>query len=173
MKFSELVKKRRTCRNFDIEKKVDDKFLDAIIEAGLQAPTGMNSQNVIIICIKNKEIRDKISLINAAILNTKTDPFYGAPIIFIVASKKSPLSIYDGSAAMENMLLQATELGLSSAWIHRAKEELENEEVIKLLNLNDIDLHEYEGIGHVIVGYEKEDNIKPKTIKGKRVFLIE
>lgn len=41
--------------------------------------------------------------------------------------------VYDGSLAMENLMLAANSLGVSSCWIHRAKEVFETEEGKELL----------------------------------------
>ena len=67
-----------------------------------------------------------------------TDPFYGAPVILIVLADKScPTYVYDGSLAMENMMLAATSLGLGSIWINRAKEEFDS---IKTHRENEFDI---------------------------------
>ena len=174
MDFEKLVKERRSCRDFDTTKKVDKKLIDKIIEAGLYSPTGMNKQETVIIAITNKEKRDELANLNASVGNFKSDPFYGAPVVLLVISKKSPLSVYNGGAMIENMLLQATELGLGSCWIHRAKEELESKKIKDIINIKELNLDEYEGIGHVILGYPNK-SFKPnkKEIKEKRFFYID
>ena len=82
-----------------------------------------------------------------------TDPFYGAPELLIVLSDKSiPTYIYDGSLVMGNMMNAAADLGVASCWVHRAKEEFESEEgkaILKQLGIEG----DYEGIGHLILGY--------------------
>ena len=56
------------------------------------------------------------------------NPFYNAPEILIVLGNKACSNyIYDGPCALENMMLQAHNLGLGSVWIHRAKEEFETD----------------------------------------------
>ena len=60
--------------------------------------------------------------------------FYGAPVVLVVLADKSvPTCVYDGSVAIENMLLAAHSLGLGSCWIHRAKQTFEMDEFKALL----------------------------------------
>lgn len=148
----ELIRTRRSIRKFKPDM-VSDEMITKIVEAGTFAPTGMNAQSPIIVAVTNKEIRDKISKMNADIMGTSADPFYGAPVILIVlADKNRPTRIYDGSLVMENLMLAAHALGLGSCWIHRAKEEFESEVGKELLRQWGIE-GEYEGIGHCAVGY--------------------
>lgn len=105
-------------------------------------------------------------------MSADIDPFYGAPVILIVLSKKDlPPSVYDGSCTMENMMLMANDLGLGSVWIHRAKEEFETDwgkNLLKSLGINE----EYEGIGHLAIGYPAISNLSPAPRKENRVYCI-
>ena len=114
---------RRSIRAYkpDMVKKKD---IEEIVKAGTYAATGMNRQSPVIIAVTDQETRDKLSAMNAAIMGTDTDPFYGAPVVLIVLADKSrPTYLYDGSLVMGNMMNAAHSLGLGSCWIHRAKEE--------------------------------------------------
>lgn len=146
------IKTRRSIRKFKSDM-IPKEILDQIIEAGTYAASGMNRQTPIIIAVTNKEMRDKLSKMNAAIMGTDADPFYGAPVVLIVlASKERYTYIYDGSLVMGNLMLAAHELGIGSCWIHRAKEEFESEEGKAILAQLGIE-GEYEGIGHCVLGY--------------------
>ena len=168
------MEERRSIRKFktDMPKKED---LEQIIEAGLYAANGMGKQAVITVAVTNKELRDKISKANCEIGGWKEDfdPFYGAPAILIVLAQKDWANrVYDGSLVMGNMMLAAHSLGLGSIWIHRAKEEFEQEEWKKLLK--DIGVEgEWEGIGHCAVGYIDGDSPKAAPRKDGRVFWAE
>ncbi len=132
---------------------VPKEIIEKIIEAGTYAPTGMNWQSPIIIAVTNKEVRDKLSSLNAKFIGADIDPFYNAPVILIVlADKTKPTYLYDGSLVMGNLLNAAHANGISSCWIHRAKEEFESDEGRELLRSLGIE-GEYEGIGHCILGY--------------------
>ena len=135
---------------------VEENLIDEIVMAGTYAPSGMNRQSPIILAITNQEVRNKIASINAKIMGTDIDPFYGAPVVLVVlADKNSPTHVYDGSLVMENIMLAAHSLGLGSCWIHRAKETFETEEGKEILKNLGIE-GEYEGIANCILGYPDE-----------------
>lgn len=163
---------RRSIRQYKDEM-IPKEILEQIIEAGTYAPSGMGMQSPIIIAITNKEIRDRLSKLNAKIMGKEdTDPFYGAPVVLVVlADKKIPTYIYDGSLVMQNLMLSANSLNVSSCWIHRAKEEFETEEgkeILKSLGIKG----EHEGIGHCILGYS-DSKVEAKPRKDKYVYYIE
>ena len=107
---------------------------DTIIEAGTYAATGMGMQSPIIVAVTDKATRDQLSAMNAKIMGTDTDPFYGAPVVLIVlADKARPTYLYDGSLVMGNLMNAAHSLEIGSCWIHRAKEEFESAEGKELL----------------------------------------
>ena len=120
------MEERRSVRGYkpDMIRKED---LDTIIEAGTYAATGMGMQSPIIVAVTDKATRDQLSAMNAKIMGTDTDPFYGAPVVLIVlADKARPTYLYDGSLVMGNLMNAAHSLGIGSCWIHRAKEEFES-----------------------------------------------
>ena len=73
---------------------------------------------------------------------------------------------------IENMMIEATNQGLGSCWIHRAKEELESKEGKEILKSLNINLDEYEGVGHVALGYSLATDIPDKVIKENRIYWI-
>ena len=166
------IKERRSCRNFKPDM-VPKELLDKVLEAGTWAATGMGRQSPIIIAVTKKELRDKLSKMNADIMGSKVDPFYGAPAVLIVlADKNVPTYIYDGSLVMGNLMLAAEDLGLASCWIHRAKEKFESaegKEILKSLGIEG----DYEGIGHCILGYAAEPAKEPKERKASYIYYAE
>ena len=168
------IHERRSIRNFkpDMPKRED---IDAIIEAGLYAASGMGKQSSIIIAVTNNDLRDKIARDNCAIGGWQEgfDPFYGAPVILVVlADKTRPTHIYDGSLTLGSMMLAAHSLGLGSIWIHRAREEFETESFKKLLA--DLGVKgDYEGIGHCAIGYIDGQAPAPAPRNEGRVFYAE
>lgn len=169
MEVFEAIKTRRSIRRYKPDM-VPDELLDKIIEAGLYAASGMNRQSTIILKITDKALRDELSRMNAAGMGRDSDPFYGAPAVLVVlASKDIPTYIYDGSLAMGNMMLEAHELGLGSCWIHRAKEEFSSAEGRALLEKLGVKGN-YEGIGHLIVGYADGDYPAAPPRNPGRVF---
>ena len=166
------MKERRSIRKFkpDLPKKED---LDQIVEAGLYAASGRGAQGTALIVITDKETRDRLARANAAVMGADKDTFYGAPaIIAVLADRSVPTYVYDGSLVIGNMMLAAQSLGLSSIWIHRAKEEFEQEEWKQFLA--DLGLSgDWEGIGHCAVGYADCPIPEPQPRRGGRVFYVE
>lgn len=166
------MKERRSIRKYKPDM-VPKALIDQVIEAGLYAASGRGQQCPIIVAVTNKEMRDKFSKVNAEIMGSTADPFYGAPVALIVlADKNWPTHVYDGSLVMGNMMLAAHELGLGSCWIHRAKEEFEMEEYQKLLAELGIE-GEYEGIGHCVLGYPDCELPNAPERKPGRVYYVE
>ncbi len=152
MELFETIKTRRSIRSFS-DRPVSAELADKIAEAGTYAATGMNMQSPLIIEISDKTLRDRLSKMNAAVMGRDGDPFYGAPLVFaVIADKNAPTHVYDGSLVIGNMMLAAHALGLGSCWIHRAKEEFESDEGKEILRSLGI-TGDYEGIGHLVVGY--------------------
>lgn len=149
-----VLETRRSCRAFKPEL-IEEEKLQAIIKAGTYAATGMGRQSPIIIVVTNKELRDKLSVMNAKFMgkDESFDPFYGAQeLLIVLANKAMPTYLYDGTLVMGNLMNAAADLGVDSCWIHRAKEEfetLEGKEFLKSLGIEG----DYEGIGHLVLGY--------------------
>ncbi len=164
---------RRSVRAFTDEMPTDGQLAE-IIKAGTYAATGMNRQSPIIIAVTNKELRDKLSAMNARIMgkDDSFDPFYGAPAVLIVlADRSAPTYIYDGSLVMGNLMLAAHDQGLGSCWIHRAREEFDSDEgkaILKELGIEG----DYEGIGHCVVGHIKGDYPADKPRKENYVYYV-
>lgn len=151
-----LIETRRSVRSYK-EELPPKELLDEIAKAGTYAASGMGAQSPIILEITNRELRDKLSKLNARVMGTPDkDPFYGAPAVLVVLADKSrPTYMYDGSLVMGNMMLAAHALGLGSCWIHRAKEVVasdEGKEILASLGITG----NYEGIGNCIVGYSAD-----------------
>lgn len=147
-------------------------LIEEVVKAGTYAPTGMNMQSPVIVAVVNKEVRDNLSRMNASIMGTSSDPFYGAPVVLVVlADKNRPTAVYDGTLVMGNMLNAAHSLGLGSCWIHRAKEEFESEEGKVLLKEWGLE-GEYIGIGHCILGYPATELPAAKPRKADYVHFI-
>ena len=155
------LKERRACRNFD-GRQISDEQLNAILEAGEYAPTGMGKQSPIMVVVQDKEMVARLSKMNAAIMGASKDPFYGAPtVIIVLADKNIGTYLYDGSLVMGNLMNAAEAVGVQSCWIHRAKEEFESEEGKALLKKWGIE-GDYEGIGHCVLGYGEKAPLKPR-----------
>ena len=147
MELLEIIKRRRSIRKFTDEQ-ISKEHLEKIIEAGLCAPNAGGRQGTVIIGIHNKELTEIIGKLNLARFDrgqlegsyvSKEQPsiidnpniksgFYGAPSVCIVFAQKNFLySVPDAFCAAENMVLQATELDISSCIIARGEETFDND----------------------------------------------
>lgn len=148
-------------------------LVEQVVEAGLWAASGMNTQGPVIVAVTDRALRDRLSAMNAEIMGrTGTDPFYGAPVVLVVlAPSEAPNRVYDGSLVMGNLMLAAHALGLGSCWIHRAREEFDTAEGKAILA--DLGIEgDYEGIGHCILGYPAETPVAKPRNDG-RVYYAE
>ena len=162
---------RRSCRSYKPDL-IPQETLDQILEAGTYAATGMGRQAPIMIAVTDKETRDKLSKMNAAVMGSSGDPFYGAPeLIIVLADRKMGTYLYDGSLVMGNLMNAAHALGVASCWIHRAKEEFDSEEGKALLRSLGIE-GDYEGIGHCILGYAADEPKPAAPRKANYIYRI-
>lgn len=156
-----VFKSRRSCKNYT-RKQVSDEVLEAILEAGKHAPSGMNRQSAIMLVARDKELVKKLSHMNAQVMGADTDPFHGAStVVIVLADKDIPTYIYDGSLVMGNLLNAAEAVGVQGCWIHRAKQMFESDEGKEILKKAGISAN-YEGIGCCILGYGEKQPEKPR-----------
>ena len=159
------IHERRSIRSFK-PKQITDEELRTVLEAGTWAPTGMGSQDPIIVAVQNKELADEIRQLNARMMGTKSDPYYGAPTLVLVFSPKSnPNHVKDGALILGTMMLAAHSIGLGSCWINRCevvfRELPESASLRQRLNVPE----GYEGIGSLALGYPKTE---PHAAKARK-----
>jgi nitroreductase len=167
------LKERRSIRKFKKELPAKED-IDAIIEAGLYAPSGKSRQDTIILCVTNPELIQKFVKANREIggYPEDNDPFYGAPVVLVVlANADIPTYIYDGALVMGNLMNAAESLGLASIWIHRAREEFEADFGKNILADLGIEGN-YVGIGNCAIGYAASDLPKAAPRKEDYVYYL-
>ncbi len=156
-----VLKERRSCRSFDGRPVEEDK-LNKILEAGMYAPTGMGRQSPVMVAVTDSNTVAELSKMNAEIMGTDGDPFYGAStVIIVLADKNIGTHVYDGALVMGNLMNAAEALGVQSCWIHRAKEEFDSPKGKAMLKKWGIE-GDYEGIGHCVLGYGEKVPAKPR-----------
>ena len=167
----EDLKTRRSCRAYKPEQ-ITQEELDAVLEAGTWAPTGRGLQAPIMVAVQDPETVKTLSRLNAAVLGSEGDPFFGAPTVIVVLADRSVRThVYDGSCVMTNLLNAAHAIGLGSCWIHRAREVFDSEEGKALLKKWGIE-GDYEGIGNCILGYKAKEDPEPKPRKENYVVKV-
>ena len=166
----EILKNRRSIRRYKPEQ-VTDAHLDAILEAGIYAPSGMNTQNTVMVAVRDKQTRDQLSRMNAAVMGTDKDPFYGAPcVVVVLVEPERYTAVEDGSLVLGNLMNAAYEIGVGSCWIHRARQMFESDEGKALLKKWGL-REDLIGVGNCILGYPDEDPA-PKPRREGRIIKV-
>lgn len=133
MELDQCIKTRRSVRAYTQEP-VTKEQIEAVMEAGTWAPTGMGRQPWRFIIIENKDTIKLVSEETKALLrrimppqlaeqfNTQKDNIcYNAPMLVLVCTEKShqwdDVNLLDSVLATENMFLKACELGLGTCYM--------------------------------------------------------
>ncbi|HIY60382.1 MAG TPA: nitroreductase [Candidatus Eisenbergiella pullistercoris] len=155
---------RRSVRSYKPDQIPED-VLEQILLAGEYAPSGMGMQSAVMVAVQDPETIRTLSRINAEIMGTDGDPFYGAPtVVVVLADRRRGTCVEDGSLVMGNLMNAAFSLGVDSCWIHRARETYETEEGKALLKKWGLS-EDYIGIGNCILGYSDQPLPQPKPRK--------
>lgn len=176
----EVLRNRRAIRKFK-EQQITDEELNAVLEAGMYAPTGMGLQSPLIVAVQNKE---DVALLNELSSDVMASgggirrpglPYYGAPTIIVVfytdRAKNDFLGTLDASAACTNMLNAAYAVGLGSCWIHRSKEIFKSDKGKALLKKWGVTEH-VTGIASIALGYADQEQPEPKPRREGYVLKI-
>ena len=162
---------RRSIRGYKKDL-VPAEILDQILEAGEYAPSGMGMQGTMMVVTQNAELVAKLSQMNADVMGSGADPFYGAPTVIIVfADSEMGTCVENGSLVMGNLMNAAHALGVDSCWIHRAREVFDSPEG-KALKAQWGVPESYVGIGHCVLGYRSGEYPEAKARKAGFVIRI-
>jgi len=71
------IRERRSIRRFKPEQ-INDEELKTVLEAGTWAASGKGKQDPWIVAVQNKETCDMLRKMNAKLMGTEADPYYGA-----------------------------------------------------------------------------------------------
>jgi nitroreductase len=166
----EAIRKRRSIRKFKSEQIKKDE-LEAVLEAGTFAPTGGGAQSPVIVAVQRPADVEELVKLNAKVMGSSGNPYYGAPAIVLVLASPKVRATYveDGACVLQNMMLAAYSVGLGSCWIHREKEMFESPEGKALLKKWGIS-EEYVGVGSIALGYP--DCELPAPAKRKDGYIV-
>ena len=160
---------RRSVKTYKSDQ-IKPEQLEAILEAGMNAPSGMNAQSATMVVLQDEKTIRKVAKLNADVIETDKDTFYGAPTVIIVfADSDRNTYIEDGSLVMGNLMNAAHAIGVSSCWIHRAKEVFETKEGKELKEKWGI-RESCVGIGNCILGYHLDEYPTAKPRKDNYVI---
>ena len=167
-----VLKERRGVRKYKAEQ-IRDEELNAILEAGTWAPSGMGLQSAVMVAVQDPATIAKLSKANAEIQGKPgTDPFYGAPtVVVVLADGTAGNWIQDGSLVMGNLMTAAASLHIGSCWVNRAMEYFdtaEGKDLLKQWGLPET----YRGVGNCILGYVEGDLPAPKPRKDGWILRV-
>ena len=119
---------RRSIRSFIKEKKVEQEKIDILLRAAQQAPSACNKQPWEFLVLNDEKVIDSIAPIDKHYVLAAKAPL----VIIVLGNEKTSyrgengLAWYpqDLSASIQNILLQAAELGLGSVWIRTYPDEV-------------------------------------------------
>ncbi|MBR1809719.1 MAG: nitroreductase family protein [Paludibacteraceae bacterium] len=192
MNLFELIKYRRSIRKYE-ERQIPKEDLQKILEAGTFAPNAGSGQRSMIVGVHNPKLVERLGKMNVAMMRRDNligghvsddqpsiidDPtiksgFYGAPSVAIVFAQGNFLySIPDAFCCAENMVLAATELGISSCIIARAEETFYNEYGKQLMAEWGVP-EGYVPRCFVLLGYCRGDYPKEKPRRPNRTLIVE
>lgn len=124
MSYSELARARYSCRRYTDEP-VSPADLEAIVEAGRIAPSAHNNHPSRIVVCDTPELREKAA--RAAFRFEKDGSVFGAPLVILICAvtedawvrrdDNMSAALIDTSIACDQMMMQATDLGLGTCWV--------------------------------------------------------
>ena len=191
MALLDIIKARHSIRKYT-DKQIKREDLEKILEAGNLAPNAGGGQRSMLVAVHNKELTTCIGKMNMAKFDrtqllgsyvskeqpsTIDDPtikngFYDAPTVVCVFCQDDFLfKTADAFCMMENMILQATELGIASCIISRGPETFACEEGKILMKKWEVP-DGYCCQGFVILGYIDGPQPHTKPRKSQRVKIV-
>lgn len=188
----DIIKARHSIRKYT-DRQISREDLQLILEAGNYAPNAGGGQRNMMVAVRDPELTAKIGRMNLAmfdrsrllggyvsneqpsVIDDKTinDGFYGAPtVVAIFCQNGFAFRVADAFCMAENMLLQATELGISSCIISRGEETFvsaEGQALIKEWNVPE----NYSAVCFVILGYIDGEQPHTKPRRPGRIKIVE
>ena len=192
MALIDIIKARHSIRKYT-DRQIKREDLEKILEDGNYAPNAGGGQRSMMVAIHNKELAVHVGKINMAHFDrthlavsfvskeqpsTIDDPtikngFYDAPtVICVFCQDNFMFKTADAFCMMENMVLQATELGIASCIVSRGYETFNSMEGKRLMKEWEVP-DGYACQGFVILGYINGENPQSRPRRTGRVKIVE
>ena len=170
MELNEAILGRRSCRSYNREKEVTEEQLREMLEYGIWAPSGTNSQPWRFTVLKSEKKAEFIDIMRRNI-QEKKDEFTeqqinifewsalslekGSAIILVWDKSKTWTSPQSIGACIQTIMLKAYDVGLGTLWVAAVR--VAADELKKLYGKEEMDL-----IASIGVGYPSEKMIGKK-----------
>lgn len=168
MDIKDAILKRRSVRDFKSDH-VSDEIIEELLIAAMAAPSACNKCPWEFYVVKSEEALKEVK--KASMFSR-----YNAPLAIVVCGnlkKALPLKmadywIHDCSAATENILLRAVDLGLGSCWCGAYPQEKVVERLRKVLNLD----NHIVPLNIILLGYPVKDTTPRSQYVKEKVHYI-
>ena len=160
----EAIWKRKSVRKFE-EKSVEPEKIRKLLHAGMSAPTACNQREWEFVVVNERELLMKLGE-----NNPYAAPAGRAPLVIIQIINRNRVTHeayceQDMGAVCENILLEATKLGLGSVWLGIAPRKERMEQVAQVLHFPEY----LEAFAMLAIGYSKEKMEEKDRFDEKRV----
>lgn len=168
MELKEVLLKRRSVRKFT-EEVVSEEYINELLHAAMSGPSACNKKPWEFYVISDKGILEQL---RSASMFTKIN----APLAIVVCGNLShalPMQmadywIQDCSAATENILLRATDLGLGAVWCGIHPQKRAEKKVVEILGLSEKEIP----LNIILLGHPAEEPEARDQYDEKRVHYI-
>jgi len=168
MELKEVLLKRRSVRKFT-EESVSEEHINELLHAAMSGPSACNKMPWEFYVVSNKEVLEQLK---SASKFTKMQ----APLAIIVCGNLShalPMQladywIQDCSAATENILLRATDLGLGAVWCGIHPQKRAEQKVAEILDLSKKEIP----LNIILIGHPAEEPEARDQYDEKRVHRV-
>ncbi|GMO11608.1 MAG: nitroreductase family protein [Rickettsiales bacterium] len=167
METIKTIHKRRSVRQFDTTKTISDADLQTILHAGMTTPSAMNKQPWEFIVITDDDKKVAIAGFSQYAQMTPESPLS----ILVCGNTKTAFAghqVEDCSAAIQNLMLSATALGIGSVWTGiGAEDRARYDNFVSLFELPE----HIQPIGLIVFGYPVNDFEERDYFDAKKVHL--
>ena len=168
MEFEALLESRRSVRAYDADKKVTKEQIEALVEAGIQAPSWKNAQTARYYCVMDEAAKEKFSAECLPEFNANSSKGAGALLVTTFVANRAGFDrsgnpdnecgngwgYYDLGLHNENVLLKAKELGLDTLVMGIR----DGEKIRQMLQIPETEIV----VAVIAVGYGADAPAKPK-----------
>ena len=166
MDFYDLISKRESVRDYDPIRKIEDKVLNKILNAGRLAPSASNRQPWTFLLVSSKEKLEKVRTCY------QKQWFHSAPYILIIIGDKSKswVRLADGynsietdlTIAMDHIILAAEYENVGTCWIEAYDPKILSEAIS--LKVNEV-IFSITPLGYQNEGYKKHGKKERKPFE--------
>ncbi len=162
----DVIYKRRSIRKYQ-NKPVEKEKITEVLRCAMHAPSAMNKQPWEFVVCDKREVLDEIQKIHPYSQMLKTAPCCIVVAGNLITQYAEGSYIQDCAAAVENLLLGATSVGLGTCWLGIYPDKQRQEAFRELFNMPK-DMMPFCAIA---IGYPDEEKYSPDRFDSKKVHF--